>query len=273
MIQNVKELENYFLEQIQGFPGKAAYLFTDMEKAECSFERDSKIPVVSASMIKVPIMLCLFDLIEQGEFSLSSKIMVEDSRILEDSHVFEYGPRKASLYELTVWMIVNSDNTATNVLISLLGMDRLNVWFQEMGFHHTKVERLMLDYEAIAAGKNNWISPQDFYLCMKWMKEKEAVHKYAALALHILKRNRDHDCLLRYLYEDSAVAHKTGGLDGIVHDAGIFYTTSGAYFLGVFLSEFEHSQAMEKEAQKLIGRLSRKTYELKEREAGAWKLA
>lgn len=272
MIHNVKELEHYFLEEIKGFPGKAAYLFTDFMMAECSFERDSQIPVVSASMIKVPIMLCLFDLIEQGEFSLSFEIMVEEIQILEDTGVFEYGPRKATLDELIVWMIVNSDNTATNVLISFLGMKRLNDWFQEAGLYHTKVERLMLDYAAVAKGKNNWITPQDFYLCMKRIKENETDHPYAALALHILKRNRDQDCLLRYLYEGTVVAHKTGGLDGITHDAGIIFTSSGAYFLGVFLSEFEHSKDMEKEAQKLIGRLSRKTYEWKagKREHGNW---
>ncbi len=260
------KLEKYFQEETAGFPGKAAYLYADMREGKPHFEKDSGLPVVSASMIKVPIMLYAFHRMEQGELSLATEITVEEKQLLEDSRVFEYGPRKATLYELVVWMIVNSDNTATNVLITFLGMDRLNAWLEEAGLTRTRVERLMLDYRAIEEGRNNWISPWDFFTCMKWMQEREADHKYAALALDIMKRNRDFDSLCRYLYEGPAVAHKTGGLDGIVHDAGIIYTTAGSYFLGIFLSEFAHSSELENEAQKLIGRLSRKTYDLEELE-------
>jgi beta-lactamase class A len=261
-----EELEKYFLEEAAAFQGKVAYLYADMKRFEIHFEKYSKDQVVSASMIKVPIMLCVFSLIEKGEISLAAEIIVEEKQILEDSKVFEYGSRRATLHELVVWMIVNSDNTATNVLIALIGMDRLNAYFKEIGLSQTKVERLMLDYQAIRDGRNNLISLWDFLTCMKLLNEKEAEQEYARLALDIMKQNRDFESLCRYLYEGPEIAHKTGGLDGIVHDAGIIYTAAGSYFLGVFISEFLHSPEMEKEAQKIIGRLSRRTYDYEELE-------
>lgn len=258
------ELEKCFLEEAAAFQGKVAYLYADMNCSKIHFEKYSKDQVVSASMIKVPIMLCVFSLIEKGEASLATEIIVEEKQILEDSLVFEYGQRKATLHELVVWMIVNSDNTATNVLISFIGMDQLNAYFSEIGLSQTRVERLMLDYQAIKDGRNNLISLWDFMTCMKLLKETEDEREYARLALDIMKQNRDHESLCRYIYEGPVIAHKTGGLDGIVHDAGIIYTAAGSYFLGVFISEFSHSTELEKEAQKLIGRLSRKTYEREE---------
>lgn len=260
------KLEEYFHEEIAKFHGKVAYLYADMDNFNVHFEKDSSEMVVSASMIKVPIMMCVFDLIEKGELSLQTEIVVEEKQILADSLVFEYGQRKATIYELVVWMIVNSDNTATNVLISFIGIDRLNRYFEEVGLLQTKTERKMLDYQAIKDGKNNMISPSDFFTCMKLLKSTQSKSEYAKLAMSILKRNRDYNSLCRYLFEGPIVAHKTGGLDGIEHDAGIIETTAGSYFLGVFISEFSPSPEMEKEAQKLIGRLSRKIYDFEELE-------
>lgn len=264
--RNYTELEEYFKKETAKFQGKAAYLYADMSSYQIHFEKYSGDQVISASMIKVPVMMCIFYLIEKGKFSLRTELSVEENQILDDSLVFEYGKRKATIYELMVWMIVNSDNTATNVLLSFVGVDRLNTYFEKIGLNQTKVERLMLDYQAIKEGKNNRISPSDFFTCMKLLKTKESENEYARLAIDIMKQNRDFKSLCRYLYEGPVVAHKTGGLDGIEHDAGMIETTAGSYFLGVFLSEFLPSPEMEKEAQKLIGRLSRRTYEFEEME-------
>ncbi len=264
--RNYDILEGYFREEAANFQGKVAYLYADMESFNIHFEKYARELVVSASMIKVPFMMCVLHLIKIGKFSLQTEITVEDKQILEDSHVFEYGQRNATIYELMVWMIVNSDNTATNVLLNFVGKDRMNAYFKKIGLKQTKTERRMLDYQAVKDGKNNWISLWDFFTCMKLLKEEEPENEYARLAINIMKRNRDYESLCRYLFEGPVTAHKTGELDGIIHDAGMIETTAGTYFLGVFISEFLPSPELEKEAQKLIGRLSRKTYDFEELE-------
>ena len=254
-------LKEQILKETEKFPGKTAVLYKEYGNPERDINIKGDVPVVSASTIKVPVMMALFWKVQEEKRSLQEEIPVREEEILEDSKVFEYGGRMASLYELTVWMIVNSDNTATNVLISWLGMDWLNRFFQKMGLKHTRLERKMLDFEAVKEGKNNYISPADFCRCMELLKSREKEDFYASLALSVLIRNRDGEALCRYLYEDVSVAHKTGGLDGIEHDAGLIEREGDSYFLGVFVSEFEESDKMSQEAQKLIGRISRMVFE------------
>lgn len=261
MKKDLEELEQFFGAQAEAFPGKVSYLYRDMGEPVRSFFQASSQKVVSASTIKVPVMLCLFDKMQKEGIALDQLLTVKNSQILSDSLVFEYGEREASLHELTVWMIENSDNTATNVLMDYLGFPGMNAFFQRMGLSETCAERIMLDFEAVKQGYNNYISPEDFYTCMKFIYEKKKSDPLYETGWNILKHNRDHGDLMRYLYEEPACAHKTGGLDGIEHDAGVFETAYGTYFLGIFLSEFQAGQEMETEAMKLIGRLSRKTFD------------
>ncbi len=273
------ELQQYLEKEAAGFVGKVAWLFVDLsgsegEKKEVSpgEERAEKWKssvikcreeerVISASTIKVPVMLCLFDYLRENNISVETKVEVKAEQICPDSLVFEYGPREASLYELTVWMIINSDNTSTNVLLDYLGFDRLNAYFRRIGLTDTIAERHMLDYEAVAAGKNNYISPVDFWRCMERIREGKETDPDMAMAWEILTWNRDDESLLRYLYENPLCAHKSGELDQVEHDAGIFCCEKGAYFLGIFITEMSGEETQLKEACKLIGRMSRAVYE------------
>lgn len=257
-------LRERILKETEKFPGKTAVLYKEYGKGGSLIDINGEVPVVSASTIKVPVMMALFWKMQEEKRSLQEKIPVPEEEILPDSKVFEYGARMASLYELTVWTIVNSDNTATNVLISWLGMDWLNEFFRKLGLSHTRLERKMLDFQAVKDGKNNYISPGDFCRCMELLKSREQENFYASLALSVMRRNRDPEALCRYLYEDVKAVHKTGGLDGIEHDAGLIEIENEWYFLGVFVSEFEESDKMSQEAQKLIGRISRMVFDSRE---------
>ena len=258
---DIKELQAYFESEAETFPGKVAYYYCDLKNPELCFGRNAEDRVVSASTIKVPVMMALFTKIKREHLSLKDELTVTKEQILDDSLVFEYGERKASLYELTVWMIVNSDNTSTNVLMSYLGFDAMNSYFKRIGLKQTRAERLMLDFDAVANGKNNYISAMDFYRCIRILKEEEEKDPYAKLALEILSRNRDYRSMCRYLYEGPYCAHKTGGLDDIIHDAGILRIGSREYFLGVFTSEFAPKEENQDLAERLIGRLSRKLFD------------
>ncbi|MGN0482660.1 MAG: serine hydrolase [Lachnospiraceae bacterium] len=257
----IRELETYFKKEADAFPGKVAYYFQDFSNPALSIEQAKEEQVVSASMIKVPVMVALFEKMREGVIELGDRLNVRQEQILEDSKVFEDGERTASFLELITWMIINSDNTASNVLMSDLGFDALNDYFQKIGLTKTKAERLMLDHEAVEAGRNNYISPMDFYHCMCLLREQEKTDRYAKIGMEILSKNRDFDSLCRYLYEGPYCAHKTGGLDDIVHDAGIIRVRDREYFLGVFVSEFAPAPENERLAERLIGRLSRKVFD------------
>ncbi len=59
-------------------------------------------------------------------------------------------------------MICLSDNTATNILIDYIGMDKINECIKEKGFTGTVLGRKMMDAEARKAGKDNFTTPKDY---------------------------------------------------------------------------------------------------------------
>ena len=207
----------------------------------------------SASVIKAPILLTLFYKARQGALHPEDMIYVE--HILDDTAVFDSGPRKASLYELAVWMTVLSDNTSANALIDVLGFDAVNAFIKSIGLEHTVLRRKMLDFASRDAGIDNVTSAGDMYRLFKYLFG--AGRAEYADAIKILRRQRCNEKLPRYIWEDVAIAHKTGGLDYLSHDAGVFSFADRDVFAGVFLWNTEHIDG----DSRLIGRIGRLVYD------------
>ena len=198
-------------------------------------------PMVSASVIKVPIMLAALQQVQRGNISLSTHLQVEDREILSDSRVFASGSRAATLEELLTWMIILSDNTSTNVLIEWLGMAQVNEFCTTLGLANTSLQRKMLDFAAVEAGRNNYTTAQDMRTVFFALWEKRILtEELCATALHILKKQRDTRLLPRYIWEDAVFAHKSGGLDRLSHDAGLVQAFGKWYYLGVFVQNASH---------------------------------
>jgi beta-lactamase class A len=228
----------------------------DQEDELYSYHKEDQ--VISASVIKVAIMLAALDQVKKELLSIHTLIDVPINVILDDSSVFEYGSGTYTLDELLTWMIINSDNTATNVLIDFLTMDCINGYCKTLNLKNTKLERKMLDFEAVKLGCNNYTSAEDMRVIYS------ALYHHAILTpalcdfgISILKRQRDKKLSMRYIYDDITVAHKTGGLDFLHHDAGIFYLDQAVYYFGAFMSEAPSDDY----AKRWIGRISKLVYE------------
>ncbi len=241
-------------EQLGSFAGKASCLIYDLDAGKEIFSYDKDARVVSASTIKVGILLSVLNRLKmEGRSPKDSFLSMSATDILPDSEVFEYGPGEVSVYELLYWMITNSDNTATNVLISYMGYDAINDYLCSLGLSSSRTERKMLDWEAVRAGKNNYTSAADLLLMFR--KVLELSENGENTALDILKENRDDTLLRRYLYEGYPFAHKSGQLDDVLHDAGVIFDSCGRLFMAVCLTEFPPDKMHE--AEKLIGRIAR----------------
>ena len=145
------ELETYLRGELDAFPGRAALLMAEAESGRVLHAADPDVQVVSASTIKVPILCAALELCRRGELSLSQLVPIPEDRICPDTSVFEEGNRQEAgypLWELLYWMIVLSDNTATNAVIRLLGYDVVNGWCRAHGLERTRLEREMLDWDA-----------------------------------------------------------------------------------------------------------------------------
>ena len=233
-------------------------LIKDLNHQETLYAYKEHEKVVSASIIKVPIMLTALEQVQKDQIKLDTTLELKDSMILNDTKVFEYGGGPYTLKELITWMIIQSDNTATNCLIDLLSMDKINDFCISQSLLSTKLERKMLDFKAIKEGRNNYTSAADMAnLYEKLYNRTILTPELCNKAIDILKRQRHKQLSMRYIYDDISVAHKTGELDHLNHDAGIFYLPNIQYYIGAFV----WNAPSNKYASKWIGRISKQIYE------------
>jgi len=117
-----------------------------------------------ASSIKVPILLELFRRAESEPGLLKKRIEMTDRVRTGGSgvlHTLTDGGSSLSLEDYAIYMIVHSDNTATNVLIDELGMDAVNDLSSSLGASKTLLQRKMIRPEESVRGNENLSTPGD----------------------------------------------------------------------------------------------------------------
>ena len=247
---------------LDAFPAKSALYCVDLTTGKPLAAIRENTQVVSASTIKVAVLCCALQEVLEGRLTLEQIVPISVGDYCDDTQVFEpeYKKDGASLWELLYWMIVSSDNTATNAVLSLLTFDKINRYCEDLGLAATVVQRKMLDFDAIVQGRNNYTSPIDQYRLYSLLYHGEILNEaLRKVAFDFLGRSRSFESLQRYLPYPVTVLHKPGGLDHLNHDAGIFLVER-PYFLGVFTWD---GPALDGEPQqdRLIGQLSRMVYD------------
>lgn len=214
--------------------------------------------IVAASLIKVPIMLGVLEKVHKKEVSLQQKILVGKCDILYDTEVFENDGKEYSIYELLSWMIITSDNTATNILLKTFGIEYFNHYIKDiLNIRSTYLERYMLDKKAKKL--NNYTSQEDMFYIFKLLFNKEILtSELCDIAIEILYNQRCQDQVMRYIYEPVRYAHKTGSLDYLNHDAGVMYISGRLFYIGVSIYNCKNKSGN----KKLIGKLGKEIYQM-----------
>lgn len=212
----------------------------------------------SASIIKIPIMVEALRQVEEGKYSLDQMIEISDRDKVAFSIITELNVLEYSILDLITLMIIISDNTATNILIDLLGYDSINNLIESLNLSHTKLSRKMMDFQAIERARKNTTSPIDMAKILEKLYRGEILSKEnSKLAIDIMKRQLHRDAIGRYLPEDIIIANKTGSLDGLNHDIGIVYSEKATYMIGVFVEKGVDN----KKNKRLIGNISKLVYD------------
>lgn len=209
------------------------------QKSDETFIYNSK-PMRSASMIKVFIMAAAMDKAAHGELNINETLTLRDSDKVDGAGILAGYPSGSELTvrEIVELMIIHSDNTATNILIERLGMSTINDYIQREGYGDTILQRKMMDYDAIAEGRENFSSVQDLGTFFKRLYNYECVgEEFDKIMLDFLVEQTDTDCFPAAL-PDKQIAHKTGALDGLYDDGGIIYSDSGDAVLVIMTENF-----------------------------------
>ncbi|MEV5710467.1 serine hydrolase [Actinoallomurus sp. NPDC052274] len=180
----------------------------------------------AASLIKLPILAAALDSGLPFDERLPVRPAVPGSGVL--AHLGDVADM--SVRDLLTLMIIVSDNTATNVLIDRIGMGRVNAWCARHGLTATVLARRMMDTEARNRGVENLISAADAASVLCRLAD-------SPFAVRALEAQQFNDRLPRHLPPGFRLAHKTGELRHVCHDAGIVYPPGGPPVVLAVLTE------------------------------------
>ena len=230
---------SYKVEQYLNDGTEYAVYLSYPQKSSESFIYNSK-PMRSASMIKVFILAAVMDKANRGEIDIDEILTLRGSDKVGGAGILAGYPSgtELTLREVLELMITHSDNTATNIVIDRIGMATINEYIQRQGYSDTILRRKMMDYDAIAAGRENFSSVRDLGNFFTRLYNYECVGEtYDKIMLDFLVKQTDTDCFPAAL-PDKQIAHKTGALDGLYDDGGIIYSNAGDAVLVIMTENF-----------------------------------
>jgi beta-lactamase class A len=210
----------------------------------------------TASTIKLAIVYELFKRVEEGTVRLDQPIVLDRRQAVGGSGVLnELGTPTLSVRDYATLMVMLSDNTATNVLIDLLGMENVTKRMSALGFANTKLRRKMIDLEAARRGDENVSTPKEIVDLLATMT-RPAAGRLGPDMIALLEKSKS-SRLRKGLPPNVAAADKPGELEGVRVDAGIVYAKNRPYVLCV-MTTFLRS---EPEGERAIEEMSRASYE------------
>jgi len=192
----------------------------------------------AASTMKVPVMIELFRQEAAGNLALDDLVPVTNqfTSIMDgspyelsatedsDGEIYKALGTNLSYRTLVEASITVSSNLATNILIEHLRADRVQATVDAMGASGMQVLRGVEDQKAFDAGKSNTTTARGLLVLFEAIGHGTAVSADAsARMIEILKRQQFNDGIPAGLPPGTPVAHKTGSITRIHHDAGIVY--------------------------------------------------
>ena len=246
-----------------------------------ALDADRTLP--AASLIKLPILIEALAQVEAGRVGLEDRITLASEYVVGGNGVLRWlrPGLNPSLEDLLTLMIIVSDNTATNLVIDLVGLNAVNARCEALGLARTRlIGKLQLpereQNEAQRRGERNRTSAGDVLNLLTALQEGRLLGTEGTeTALRMLERQLYKEALARYLPTDEelaaepvTVASKSGCLRGVWHDAGVVSRANQPLYALVVMTAGadDRSYDPEQEGLMLIAQISRAVFAWVERE-------
>jgi beta-lactamase class A len=205
----------------------------------------------AASTMKVPVMIELFRRVDAKSLTLDQGVLLQNRfASIVDGSPYELDPaddsdssaylrvgQRVPLRELIDHMITRSSNLATNALIELADAKRADATAHELGARNIKVLRGVEDNQAFRAGLNNTTTARDLAILLEAIETGRAASKKSCDEMRdVLLHQEFNDEIPAGLPAGTRVAHKTGWITGVLHDAAIVYPRNRKPYVLVVLT-------------------------------------
>ncbi|CAG7644335.1 hypothetical protein PAESOLCIP111_04669 [Paenibacillus solanacearum] len=178
---------------------------------------------VAASTIKLAIVSLLMQQVEAGRLSLDQNITVTPASVVggAGSLQSETFPQEVTVERLARLMITQSDNTATNVLIDLVGFDKVNALVDGLGFTAMQLGRKMMN-PAKPPEQENYVSAAELVMLLDKIYKAELVNAASRDQIIAWMKAQEVKTKFGAALPGKPIAHKTGELGDVSHDVGYF---------------------------------------------------
>lgn len=211
----------------------------------------------SASTIKLPILVALFQDVEAGKVRLDESLTLKPEMMVGGSGDLQYKKPGTEyvLLEVAKKMIAISDNTATNMLIARLGgVEALDQRFHSWGLTTTVLRNLLPDVEG-----TNTTSPKELANLMLMVNQGRLVSERSRdRILDIMQQTQTNTLLPKGLGVGATIAHKTGTIGSLLADVGLVDMLTGKRYIVSVMVKRPHNDTT---AEELIRQISRTTYD------------
>lgn len=192
------------------------------------------------SAIKIPILIELFRRADIGDLRLSERVTLKATDRTGGSGMLQYfsaGESELSLHDLAIPMIVLSDNTATNVLIDRLGMERVTRMLMELGAPQTRLRRKMIRPEESAKGNENVSTPKEAAdLMVKLAQCKLPVSAASCAEIKRILEIPKSGAFRSGIPAGVSVAWKPGSVEGVSTAWGLVNVPGAPYAIAVMVN-------------------------------------
>lgn len=206
-----------------------------------------------ASTIKVAILLAVYGEIARGRLAPQSRLHVRNRflsaydgspfRVLADrdadSEVHAAIGKTMRVNELALHMIATSSNLATNLLLDLIGLTTVQGAIDEFGLTGLDIRRGVEDEKAFDHGIVNRVTANGLVGLLRLIAEERAYSpELSREMLDVLHQQEFRKGIPARLPREVRVAHKTGDISTVAHDAGVVYAPGRAPYVVAILTEW-----------------------------------
>jgi beta-lactamase class A len=210
----------------------------------------------AASTMKMAVLLGVYRMVHRGELTLDApvhvrnkftsiagqKLYMVDINRDSDPELYRHLGRTMPVKRLAYQMITRSSNFATNLLVDVVGVENIQAALAELGIEGVTVLRGVEDQAAFDAGLNNLVTANGLLRMLRVIADGKAFSTGASQEmLDIMHDQQLKGGIPAGLPEAARVAHKTGNIATVHHDAGIVYLEDRKPYVLVILTRFDQA--------------------------------
>lgn len=236
----MKEIKKYLESRI----GKYSFFFEDL-KSGYVYGYNENVCMTAAGCMKLPIAVSLIKAVENKKVDFMDRVKIQTSdKVYGTGIIHEFNEREYTVFELMVIMLIQSDNTAANKIIDIVGMEQINEDIVAMGLRNTRLNRKTNDERTAITDVENITTAYDLSKIWKHLSNGTFLSKdNGQMLIDILRRQQIKNKLALYIPDDLKIeiSSKTGDKKGVENDTAYLELPKGKFVFTVLSQDIPNS--------------------------------